>query len=282
MDTCARLRRAAEAAGHDLAVYGVPKTIDNDLVETDHCPGYGSAARYWATATQEATLDLAAMRTYDRVLVLECAGRNAGWLAAATALYKRDDRDGPHVLLIPERPFQEDVFLGRVEETLARVGYCVVAASETIRDGAGEYVAQSRGGADRFGHTVVTAVGETLAHLVTARLGVKARANKPGTLQRTSVAHVSPVDRAEAHEAGRQAVRRLRRGESGRMVTLVRPQMGEYLCEFGAVALEQVANRERRMPHNYSSPAGTGVTEAFVRYAAPLLGPAPPVPFRLA
>ena len=128
----------------------MPKTIDNDLVETDHCPGYGSAARYWAVSTQEATLDLAAMRRYDRVLILETMGRNAGWLTAACALYRRDERDGPHVLLLPERPFAEDDFLARVEGTLERVGYCVVATAETIRDAGGEFVARSRGGFDQL------------------------------------------------------------------------------------------------------------------------------------
>jgi 6-phosphofructokinase 1 len=281
MDTGDRLRRAAAAAGRDLAVCGVPKTIDNDLVETDHCPGFGSAARYWAVSTQEATLDLAAMRSYDRVLILECMGRNAGWLTAACALYKRDDADGPHVLLVPERPFEEGAFLGQVERALARVGYCVVATAETIRDGQGAYVARASAGVDRFGHPIVTAVGETLAQLVTTRLGVKARVAKPGTLQRSSAALVSPVDLAEAREAGRRAARHLAGGDSGTMVTLTRPDMGAYRCEYGVVALERVANRERRLPGGYLQGDGSGVTSAFLDYAIPLLGPAPPGNFRL-
>ena len=282
MDTCHKLQALATQSGYDLSVFGVPKTIDNDLVETDHCPGYGSAARFWAVTTQEATLDLRSMRTYDRVLVLEAMGRNAGWLAAATALYKRDARDGPHLLLTPERPFDEAQFLAGVEAALGRFGYCVVATSETIRDATGEYVARARAGADRFGHPIVTAVAETLAQLVAARLGVKARANKPGTLQRTSAALASPVDRAEAREAGRMAARHLAAGRSGGMVTLVRPEMGPYRCEFGVVALEEVANRERRLPAAYLEPDGGAVTPAFREYALPLLGPAPEPLFQLA
>jgi 6-phosphofructokinase 1 len=287
MDTGDRLRRAATAAGGDLAVWGVPKTIDNDLEETDHCPGYGSAARYWAVSTQEATLDLVAMRTYDRVLILETMGRNSGWLTAACALYRRDERDGPHLLLVPERPFDPDAFLAGVEGALERVGYCVVATAETIRDGTGEYVARAAAGdggapVDRFGHPIVTGVGEVLARLVTARLGVKARVSKPGTLQRSSAALVSPVDRAEAREAGRRAARHLAAGESGGMVTLTRPDLGAYRCEYGVVALEAVANRERRLPERFLRPDGAGVTPAFLEYAAPLLGPAPPGGFRLA
>ncbi|HEX2184017.1 MAG TPA: diphosphate--fructose-6-phosphate 1-phosphotransferase, partial [Chloroflexota bacterium] len=282
MDTAARLAQAAAAAGYPLAVWGIPKTIDNDLPETDHCPGYGSAARYWAVSTQEATLDLAAMRTYDRVLILETMGRNAGWLTAACALYKADERDGPHVLLTPERVFEPDAFLAQVEGALRRIGYCVVATAETIRDASGEYVALGRGGIDRFGHPIVTAVGETLAQLVSQRLGVKARVNTPGTFQRTSVLHVSPVDFQEARRAGQEAARRLARGESGGMVTLTRTDLGEYRCEYGVVALREVANRERRLPEAYLAPDAAGVTTAFLDYARPLLGPAPLPLFRLA
>ena len=283
MDTCHRLAARAAASGYDLAVFGVPKTIDNDLVGTDHCPGFGSTARFWAITTQEATLDLAAMRTYDRVLVLECMGRNAGWLAASTAIYKQDDRDGPHVLLTPERAFDAAAFLALVDAALSRAGYCVVAASETIRDASGAYVALQQAGADRFGHPIVTAVGEALAQLVARELGVKARANKPGTLQRTSAAHVSPIDRAEAREAGREAARRLGRGESGGMVSLVRaqPDLGAYRCEYGVVPLAEVANRERTLPDTFLAPDGCGVTPAFVAYATPLLGDPPVPPFRL-
>jgi 6-phosphofructokinase len=282
MDTCDRLAGAAAEAGLDLKVWGIPKTIDNDLVATDHCPGYGSAARYWAVSTQEATLDLAAMRTYDRVLIQETMGRNAGWLTAACALYKADERDGPHVLLTPERVFEPDAFLAQVEGALRRIGYCVVATAETIRDAGGEYVALGRGGVDRFGHPIVTAVGETLAQLVGGGLGVKARVNKPGTFQRTSVLHVSPVDFQEAWRAGQEAARRLARGESGGMVTLTRTDLGGYRCEYGVVALREVANRERRLPEAYLAPDAAGVTTAFLDYARPLLGPAPLPLFRLA
>jgi 6-phosphofructokinase 1 len=282
MDTCHQLERLAQDTGYPLAVYGIPKTIDNDLEGTDHCPGYGSAARYWATVTQEATLDLSSMRTYDRVLVLECMGRNAGWLAAATAIYKRDDADGPHVLLPPERPFDEPSFVAAVEATLSRAGYCVVAASETIRDATGRFVTRSQAGVDRFGHPIVSAVGETLAALVSERLGVKARAIKPGPLQRTSVLHVSTVDRQEAREAGRRAARRLASGQSGHMVSLQRPEMGPYQVEYGEVALAAVANQERRLPDHYLAGGSSGVTPAFVAYAAPLLGPAPEALYKLA
>ena len=284
MDTCARLERAARERGWPLSVYGVPKTIDNDLVGTDHCPGYGSAARYWAVGTQEATRDLAAMRTYDRVLILECAGRNAGWLTAATALLRRDEQDGPHVLLVPERPFDRTAFLGAVEGIVSRLGYCVVAAAETVRDGAGAFVAQSVGGTDRFGHPIVTAVGETLAQLIGSELGLKARANKPGTLQRTSIAYASPVDQEEAFRAGEAAAHRLADRESGQMVALTRRASVPYVCDLTSAALDEVANSERRLPDDFLVENGmvTGVSAAFVDYALPLIGPAPEPHFSLA
>jgi 6-phosphofructokinase 1 len=168
--------------------------------------------------------------------------------------------------------------MSAVGETLRRVGYCVVVAAETIRDAGGEYVAQSEAGVDRFGHPIVTAVGETLAQRVATSLGVKARANKPGTLQRTSAAHVSAVDREEAYGAGYAAAERLAQGQSGAMVSLVRRSDGPYACEFGAVALADVANGERRLPPEFvvtGAGCATGISEAFARYAGPLLGPAP-------
>ncbi|HEU5314711.1 MAG TPA: diphosphate--fructose-6-phosphate 1-phosphotransferase, partial [Chloroflexota bacterium] len=285
MDTCAQLERRARDSGQPLAVYGVPKTIDNDLVGTDHCPGYGSAARYWAIATQEASLDLAAMRSYDRVLVLECAGRNAGWLTAATSLLKESSADPPHVLLIPERRFDREAFLAAVDAALARVGWCVVAAAETIRDTTGAYVSQSAGGLDRFGHPIVTAVGEALAQLIGAELRIKARANKPGTFQRTSMAYVSSVDAEEAFRAGRAAAERLAEGQSGSMVGFVRRSDSPYEVELGAVPLADVANSERQMPADFLVGEGAlvaGVSDRFRGYAAPLIGAAPEPHFSLA
>lgn len=283
MDTTQHIAALAQRSGYNLAVFGVPKTIDNDLVETDHCPGYGSAARYWAIATQEATLDLAAMRTYDRVAILECMGRNAGWLAWASALFKRDDAGAPHAVLTPERAFDERAFLARVDAQLGRSGYCTVVTSETIKDAQGEFVARSHAGRDKFGHPVVVAVAETLAQLVTDRLGVKARAIKPGTLQRTSAAHVSVVDRAEARAAGAAAAAHLAAGESGGMITLLRgEQMGAYSCHFGVVALEQVASRERPMPETFLGATDGQPSTAFLDYARPLIGPAPEPYFALA
>jgi 6-phosphofructokinase 1 len=284
MDTLARLERAARARGQALATYGVPKTIDNDLAGTEWCPGYGSAARYWATVTQEVTCDLASMRTYDRVVVLEAMGRNAGWLAASSALWRRDDADGPHVLLVPERAFDEANFLARVEATVARVGYAVVMATETIKDGAGEYVARRSDGVDHFGHPLVAGTADTLAALVTARLSLKARVVKPGTAQRASVAHVSPVDRDGARIAGRVATSRLARGDTGAMVSMPPVPLDDAAtlatkwwrqeADYGDVPLAVVAGAERRMPDGLLASVvdQDPVTEGFRTYAGALVG----------
>jgi ATP-dependent phosphofructokinase / diphosphate-dependent phosphofructokinase len=198
---------------------------------------------------------------------------------------RRGDDGAPHLFLIPERPFARDSFLALVEATLSRVGYCVVAAAETIRDAGGAYVAQSSAGQDRFGHPIVTAVGETLAQLVAGELDVKARANKPGTLQRTSVPYLSPIDAEEAYQAGRAAAERLAEGQTGEMVTFERRSDEPYRVELGAVALTKVANGERTMPAPLLVETNGNVTslsDAFRRYAAPLIGPAPEPHFALA
>ena len=237
------------------------------------------------------------MRTYDRVVVMEAMGRNAGWLAASSSLFRRDEQDGPHVLLVPEVAFDETRFLGAVEAALSRVGYAVVVATETIRDAKGAYVARQVQGADQFGHPIVTGVAETLGHLTMARLGVKTRVNKPGTLQRTSVAHMSAVDLAGARLAGWIAADRLASGLSGSMVAmpvvptsnathdaLVGGWWGEGCGSFGAVPLETVARAERRLPEGHVvgiDGLRDPVTEGFRAYLRPLVGMPPPPLFRL-
>lgn len=272
MDTCLRLAAAAAQAGYDLRVAGVPKTIDNDLEGTDHSPGYGSIARYWAVVTQEAALDLSAMSSYDQVLVMESMGRNAGWIAAAAALGQRAGCPAPQVLLVPERPFEADGFVARVEEAYQRTGWAVVVTAETIRYADGSYVGGGQARSDGFGHALVVGTADSLARLVTERLGVKARANRPGTLQRVSSRHASPVDRAEAFAAGQWALRWLAGGHTGFMVSLQREPGPGYRCGYGRVPLSTVANRERRLPPEFLTEDGYGVSDAFLAYARPLLG----------
>jgi 6-phosphofructokinase len=272
-DTALQLASAAEAASYDLRVLCIPKTIDNDLPDTDHCPGYGSAARFLALATMDSALCTASMPEHYPVKIIEVMGRDAGWLAAATALGKRTEDEPPHLIYFPERPFEEGAFLRDVEAVRARVGYVVAVVAETVRlaDGRqlGEHAAQ---GVDAFGHPLLSGAASYLVGLVRRELGLRARYDKPGDLQRMSSASVSSVDRAEAELVGRAAVREAVRGTTGKMVTLVRRAGGEYGCDTGLTELARVANVHRPMPLEFFAEDGKGVSEAFRAYAGPLIG----------
>ncbi len=277
MQTCLQLGQAARDIGYELSVIGVPKTIDNDLPETDHCPGYGSAARFWAITTQEAALDLAAMRGYDTVVVLECMGRNAGWLTAAAALGRPATGAAPHLLLVPEVPLVLDRVHASVEATISRHGSAVVVTAETVRTGAGDYLSAAAGEArrDAFGHPVVTGTADYLANRISAALGVKARTVKPGTLQRAASSLVSTVDRDEAWQVGAAAARLLAGGRTGLMVTLQAERDPAYRSWCDTVPLTRVAGLEKRLPASFVEvqPGGVcNVTAAFADYARPLLG----------
>lgn len=277
MDTCHKISELARREGYELAVVGLPKTIDNDLAVTDHSPGYGSAARYVALATMEAGKDLEAMSTFDDVSILEVMGRNAGWLTAASALGRQSHVDPPHLVYVPERPFDVNEFLEAVRTVHKELGYVFVAVSEGIRDRSGRLVA-SLGGTpqrDAFGHELVTlstGVGFYLATMVARELGLQARANRPGTLQRSCSSLASRVDREEAEWVGMEGVKRAVEQVSDVMITLERQSSRPYRCELGVVPLSQVANAEKVMPADFVTPDGLGVTEAFVEYALPLIG----------
>jgi ATP-dependent phosphofructokinase / diphosphate-dependent phosphofructokinase len=274
-DTTQRLARAAVGAGHELRAISVPKTIDNDLPETDHCPGYGSVARYVAIAASESTLDTRSLPTYYPVKIIEVMGRDAGWLAAAAGLARANEEDGPHLIYVPEVPFDSSSFLSAVEKVHARLGYAVVVVAETVRDTEGKPVASDVAFVDEFGHPIVRGTAETLVRLVFDQLGLHARADKPGSLQRSSQLAQSPVDLAEAREAGREAVRLAVEGHSGRMVAIDRISNEPYQTRMSSVDLDCVANRQRLLPRGYLDEEGTFITDAFREYALPLLGPDP-------
>ena len=276
-DTADRLSRAAKSAGYALQVAVVPKTIDNDLVGTDHCPGYGSIARYVASVTQEAGCDTAAMSKVDQVKVIEVMGRNTGWVAAAAGLAKRHPEDPPQVIWPAELPFSIDRFLSLVENSLERVGHATIVISETIRYESGELVGASGRPevVDSFGHRRDLRPADVLCRAISQKLGVRARWDRPGTLQRSSMAYVSEVDLAEAELAGRDAVRALRHGHSGVMVSFLRTPGSAYAIETGLVPLEEVANRERKMPLEYLAKDLSDVSDAFRAYAMPLVGELP-------
>ena len=273
-DTTHRLATAARADGYDLRCIGVPKTVDNDLVVTDHCPGYGSAARFVALATMEAARDTEAMRRSDPIKILEVAGRHAGWLAGAATLGRRSEEEGPHLVYLAERPVTPDEVLGDVEAAFRAYGHAVVVLSENQPEPSGAVLGSAGGPdyVDPFGHRYYESPAAFLARAIVAELGLRARFEKPGTLQRMSIPYRSETDAAEAEAVGSAAVRLALEGVTDLMVVLNRDSDEPYHCTPGTAPLEAIANRQRRLPDDYIDPAGRGTTEAFRRYAMPLLG----------
>ena len=273
-DTTHRLAVAARSAGYDLRCIGIPKTVDNDLVETDHCPGYGSAARFIAITTMEASRDTEAMRRTDPVKIVEVAGRHAGWLAAAATLGRRTEDEGPHLVYVPERPLAAERILDDVAAAYREYGHVVIVLSENQPDPAGGVLgsAGQPRHVDAFGHAYYDSPAEFLTRSIASTLGLRARFEKPGTLQRSSIGYRSGTDAAEALAVGSEAVRLAVAGETDMMVVLRRENDEPYRCAIGTAHLEAIANRQRTLPAEYVSASGTGTTDAFRRYALPLLG----------
>ncbi len=274
MDTANRIGALAAERAQDLRVIGIPKTVDNDLVETDHCPGYGSAARFVVSSLRDAGLDTASGAASTPVKIIEIMGRHAGWLTASSALAREGRADAaPQLIYVPERPVTVEQILADIEGVVRRLGYCVVAVSEGVHDAEGHFLAATSKAVDAFGHKQLGGVSAFLADRVTEATGLKARFEKPDTMQRASTALISTIDAHEAYEVGRVAVRAAVEGTSGRMVNLIREPGQVYRAHTGLVALEKVANRERLLPPEYMADPQEGVTEAFLAYARPLIGP---------
>lgn len=273
MDTCNKVSQYLRGVGYDCRVIGIPKTIDNDLAQTDHCPGYGSAAKYIAVSTAEVSLD---SKVYDKgaVLILEIMGRNAGWLAAASAL-ANEIGEGPDLVYLPEVPFDLEAFVRRIKEVYAQTGNCIVAVSEGIRDKEGRYVSELGGGLahhkDAFGHAQMGGLAATLAAIVKAETGHKTRGIEFSLLQRAAAHVASKTDVDEAFMAGADAVRAAVAGESGKMVGFWCTRQDGYHCETTLVPLQQVANAEKMVPRDWINEAGDHVTQAFIDYALPLI-----------
>ena len=273
-NTSLQIAKAAKEDHYELRVIHIPKTIDNDLVETDHCPGYGSVARFAAVTTQEAALDTKAMKNVDPVKIIELMGRNSGWIVAASALLKKSPADAPHILLIPEVPFDETSFIKRTEAILQYVGYCIIVISETIRDYGGNRIGRKTEGVttDPFGHNYVEGASARLASILEKRLKVRARFDKPGTIQRMSMAYISKTDQKEAYQAGVQAVKWALQGTTQVMVGFERETGGKYAISYKPVPLEKIPSQERDLPAEFFDKKKGMITPAFVKYALPLLG----------
>lgn len=268
MDTCGKVYQACCRAGVDVNVVGIPKTIDNDISVTDHAPGFASAARYIAETTAEISQDVRGLPIH--VCVIEAMGRNAGWIAAASALARSGDGDGPDLIYLPEVPFDEDAFLAEVERLHREKGGVVVVASEGLRKADGEPIVEpifQVGRAVYYGD-----VSAHLANLVIRKLGIKARSEKPGIAGRASAAYQSRLDRDEAVEAGSTAVRAAVEGKNGVMVGFRRLPGEEYRAETILIPIEEVMLHERTMPKEFIAENGHDITQAFIDWCRPLLG----------
>lgn len=274
MDTCNKISKYLLKSGYECNIIGVPKTIDNDLYGTDHCPGYGSAAKYVATTMMELFLDAT---VYDKgqITIVEIMGRNAGWLTAASALASYKGL-GPDLIYLPEQAFDIEKFLIQVKNVAdANHGKCIVALSEGIKTADGKYVveaiADSSAAKDSFGHTQLGGVAATLAGLVKEKIGGKVRAIEFSLMQRCGAHLASKVDVEEAFEAGRVAVRSACEGNTDKMVVFIRKPGKNYEISYELMDIELAANTEKKIPDNWILPDNKGLSQEFIDYALPLI-----------
>jgi 6-phosphofructokinase 1 len=270
-DTANKVSQIAREFDYPLHCIGVPKTVDNDLVVTDCCPGFGSAAKYTAVSLREAAIDVASMaETSTKVFVLEVMGRHAGWLAAAAGLAGHGADEAPHLILFPEVVFDEARFMAAVDATVKRVGYCVVAVSEGVRDGDGKFLADA-GRTDAFGHVQLGGAGPEIAARVSAKLGYKTHWAVPDYLQRSARHLASKTDHDHAWAAGEAAVKYALAGQNAVMPVIVRTSDAPYRWKIQSAPLAKIANREKTLPKNYIRKDSYGITDAARRYLEPLI-----------
>lgn len=273
MDTCNKISKYMAKSGYDMNVIGVPKTIDNDLFGTDHCPGFASAAKYIATTIMEINLDA---KVYDTgmICIIEAMGRNAGWLTASAALANSKGL-GADLIYLPEVPFDVEKFVADVKGVLAKNdNKCIVCVSEGIKnkDGVliGEVLGQA-GARDSFGHAQLGGVAANLANIIKEKTGIKTRAIELSLMQRCAAHCASDTDIEETFEAGKQAVKAAVSGETDKMVCYARKDGKDYVCEYKLLPLELAANTEKTVPLEWITDNGTGISDEFVKYALPLI-----------
>lgn len=280
MDTAHKVAQMGEALGYPITCIGVPKTVDNDLPYTDCCPGFGSVAKYVAVSTLEASLDVASMaKTSTKVFVMEVMGRHAGWIAAAAGLAGRGRDEPPHVILFPEIAFDRAAFLARVKESVERCGYCVVVVSEGTHDADGRFLADA-GTKDAFGHTQLGGVAPVVANMVREAHGYKFHWAVADYLQRAARHVASKVDVEQAYAMGKAAVELAIKGRNAVMPTVVRKSDKPYRWTVGEVALAKVANVEKKVPRDFITADGFGITDKCRRYLQPLIAGEDPPPYQ--
>ncbi len=273
-DTADRISKLAASVGWEMRVLGIPKTVDNDLVVTDHTPGYGSVIKHVACTVRELACDAEAMGQHDLVYILEVMGRTTGWIAAGATLAKRRDypNDPPHLIYLPEVAFETEKFLDDVAEVLKKEKYCLIVVGEGLVDRNGNYISTSDAGQDSFGHAQLGGAGDYLKGLLDQHFsGIKTRSFRPGHTQRAAVTAASQADNDEAYLVGRAAVQAALRGVTDKMVTLTRAESDSYVCETGLADLSEIANGVKHLPAAWINEDGVSLNYQFVKYASPLI-----------
>ena len=270
-DTSNKIAQYTKDAGFPVTCIGIPKTIDNDLPYTDNCPGFGSVAKYIATSTKEAALDVKSMsKSSTKVFIFEVMGRHAGWLAASAGLAQSKNNSAPHIILLPEVTFNEKLFLKRVKKVVKKEDYCVIVVSEGAKYKNGKFLADA-GTVDSFGHKQLGGVAPRIAEMINNKLGFKYHWAVSDYLQRSARHISSQVDLDHAYAVGKAAVEYASSGENAIMPIIVRKKTKPYSWEIGKVALSKVANIEKKMPRNFISKDGFGVTQSCKNYLSPLI-----------
>ena len=270
-DTSNKIAQYTKDAGFPVTCIGIPKTIDNDLPYTDNCPGFGSVAKYIATSTREAALDVKSMsKSSTKVFIFEVMGRHAGWLAASAGLAKSKNNSAPHIILLPEVTFNEKLFLKKVKEVVKKEDYCVIVVSEGAKYKNGKFLADA-GTVDSFGHKQLGGVAPRIADMISNKLGFKYHWAVSDYLQRSARHISSQVDLDHAYAVGKAAVEYASSGENAIMPIIVRKKNKPYSWEVGKVALSKVANIEKKMPRNFISKDGFGITQSCKNYLSPLI-----------
>ncbi len=270
-DTAHKISEMGKKLNYPITCIGIPKTIDNDLPFTDNCPGFGSVAKYVAISTLEAGLDVASMASSStKVFILEVMGRHAGWIAAAAGLAAEKAGDPPHIILFPEIAFNEQAFCSKVKESVDKFGFCVVVASEGIKDNQGKFISES-GLKDAFGHAQLGGVAPQLAKLIKQNLNLKYHWAVSDYLQRSARHIASQVDVDQAYALGKKAVQLALEGENAVMPIIVRDNNMPYQWHLETIALSKVANQEKKMPKEYFTEDGFAITKACREYLLPLI-----------
>ena len=273
MDTVSKLSRYAEKCNSDIRFIGLPKTIDNDLVLTDHTPGFGSAAKYVASTVREIGIDASVYDNKKSVTIVEIMGRHAGWLTAASVLARKFEGDNPVLIYLPEAAFNTDKFIEDVKSALEQKSNLVVCVSEGINDGNGTFICElaSDVGVDTFGHKMLTGSGKYLENLVKEKLGVKVRSIELNVNQRCSSAMISATDQKEAIASGAFGVKSALEGITGKMIAFHRTDSADYQLDYVPEDVNLICNQEKTVPLDWITANGSDIGQQFIDYALPLI-----------